>query len=143
MGSVPPPAAGGFDESRFKVYARVQGIPSPVSIAMSRSSTGIQIAQIQVPEGLGGSRLTVGATFDGVDVVEPKTLPIATDHWNADYMPVVAGGCAVAALAERAHPRPASSRRLMLWAAATLFLGAARVRQRSTKAAAKTPATRM
>jgi hypothetical protein len=142
-GSIPPPAAGGFDESRFRVYARVQGAPSAVSISMSRSSAGVRIAQIQVPEGLGGSRLTVGATFDGVDVVESKTLPIATDHWNADYIPAVGGGCGVAALPKSAHPRPASWRTLILWAAGTVFLGAVRVRRRSTKTAPKTRAARM
>lgn len=88
------------------------------------------MAQIEVPAGLGGSRLTVGATFDGVDVVEPKTLPIATDHWNADYLPVVGGGCAVAWLPGRAHASSSSPLRgLMLWAAGTTFLGALRGRR--------------
>jgi hypothetical protein len=130
IGSAPPPAADAFNESRLRIYAQVEGATSPVSISISRSSVGVRMAQIEVPAGLGGSRLTVGATFDGVDVVEPKTLPIATDHWNADYLPVVGGGCAVAWLPERAYASSSSPlRRLMLWAAGTTFLGALRGRR--------------
>jgi RNA polymerase sigma-70 factor, ECF subfamily len=42
-------------------------------------------------------RLTVGATFDGVDIVDPKSVPIATDEWLAEYPPRAMGGCAVSA----------------------------------------------
>jgi hypothetical protein len=129
--SAPPVAAGGFDESRFAVYARVDGsggAPAAVSVSISRSSPGVRIASILIPPGLGGSQLTVGATFDGVDVVQSKTLPIATDHWNADYVPVIAGGCTVSS----AQPKPTNETRsgLMLLVACTAFLGGLRSKRR-------------
>jgi MYXO-CTERM domain-containing protein len=57
----------------------------------------VWVVTLNLPAGLGGSTLTVGATFDGVDVVEPRSIPIGTDAWTANYPASVAGGCAVAA----------------------------------------------
>lgn len=122
VGSSPPPVADGFEESRLSVYARITGAEAPLAVVVSRKSPGIRVATIRVPPGLGGSKLTVGALFDGVDVVQPKTLPIATDIWSADYVPAVAGGCSLAATAPRG---PGS----LIWLAAgtvTVFLGAFR-----------------
>jgi hypothetical protein len=125
LGDEPPAAAEGFDDGRFSVYARVDGTPTALSISPSRSSPGVRVASITIPSGLGGSMLTVGATFDGVDVVQPKTLPIATDHWNADYVPTAAGGCSLSPLASR----DVAPNGLMLWAAGTVFVGAFRARR--------------
>jgi MYXO-CTERM domain-containing protein len=63
--------------------------------SLVRRGPGVWLATVQLPSGHGGSKLTVGATFDGIDVVEPKSIPIATDVWEADYPPSVQGGCAV------------------------------------------------
>jgi subtilisin family serine protease len=128
VGSAPPPVADGFEESRLSVYARVEGAETPLAVVVSRKSPGIRVATIRVPAGLGGTKLTVGALFDGVDVVQPKTLPIATDIWSADYVPAVAGGCALAAT-------PARGSGSLIWlAAGTVFLGAFRVVGRSRRA---------
>ncbi len=70
---------------------------------------GVWMATIALPAGLGGSSLTVGATLDGADIADPKTIPIATDVWNAEYAPSLTGGCA-----ESPGPLPAN-------AAAALF----------------------
>lgn len=134
-GSGPPLAAQGFEESRFSVYARVDGsagLPGATSISISRSSPGVRVATITIPPGLGGTALTVGATFDGVDVVQSKTLPIATDHWNADYLPVITGGCSVSPL----FPAPTRNRgsSLMLWAGGTVVLGRFRSKRRGSLA---------
>jgi len=43
--------------------------------------------------GRGGQRLTVGARFDGTDIVDPLAVPIATDPWTARYSSSVGGGC--------------------------------------------------
>ena len=49
------------------------------------------------PAGLGGSRATFGATFDGEPIVAARTVPIAADGWNAGYPSHATGsGCAVA-----------------------------------------------
>jgi subtilisin family serine protease len=125
-GAAPPAPAYGFNESRLSVYARVDDLPAATSISMSRSSAGIRVASIRVPAGLGGSKLTVGATFDGADVVPPKTIPIAADHWAADYPPAARGGCALAGSSRRA---PASGS-LILAVVGTVFLGGFRARRR-------------
>jgi subtilisin family serine protease len=125
--AAPPPPADGFDESRLNIYARVDDLPAAISISMSRGSVGVRVASIRVPAGLGGSKLTVGATFDGVDVVPPKTLPIAADHWSADYPPTVrGGGCELASSSDGATP----PRSLILAIVGTMFLGGFRARRR-------------
>jgi len=66
-----------------------------VAPPLRRAAPGVWVATLQLPAGLGGRTLIVGATFDGVDIVDPKSVPIATDAWNAAYAPSVRGGCAV------------------------------------------------
>jgi len=137
LGDEPPATAEGFDDARFSVYARVDGAPATVLVSPSRSSPGVRVVSITVPSGLGGSMLTVGATFDGVDVVQPKTLPIATDHWNADYPPTAAGGCSFSGVAWR----DAAPSGLMLWASWAVSIAAfhARRLRRATVRNAKGP----
>jgi hypothetical protein len=94
--SAAPAPADGFAQGRFAAYALVDG-SFYGSVPVQRVGPGVWVATAQLPGGLGGSTLTVGATFDGTDVVEPKSLPIATDVWNADYPPSVRGGCAIGA----------------------------------------------
>jgi hypothetical protein len=94
----PPLSADGFDPGRLAVYALVDGRSMPGAVqSLSRRGPGVWVATLQLPLGLGGSNLTVGATFDGNDVVQAKSIPIGTDAWNADYPPGVRGGCAVGA----------------------------------------------
>jgi subtilisin family serine protease len=92
-GSVAP--ADGFGAGRALVYARVDGSPLDDAIETTRRGPGVWTAAVTLPPGLGGSTLTVGATFDGSPVVTPKAIPIATDAWNARYGAVARGGCAV------------------------------------------------
>lgn len=79
------------------MYALVDGSAYAGAVqALAQRGPGVWVAEIVLPAGLGGSNLTVGATFDGSPIVLPKTVPIATDSWNADYPPHVQGGCVVA-----------------------------------------------
>jgi hypothetical protein len=55
----------------------------------------VWVATIVLPGGLGSSTLTLGATFDGAEIVAPRSLPIATDSWNGGYAGSVTGGCAM------------------------------------------------
>jgi subtilisin family serine protease len=81
-----------FDASRLQAYARVDGNGgSPLSL--TRRAPGVWFSTIQVPAGLGGHTLTIGATFDGNDIVAPKTVPIAADIWASEYETKVHGGC--------------------------------------------------
>jgi hypothetical protein len=52
---------------------------------------------VQPAAGLGGSTVTLGATFDGAPVVVPKRVPIAIDVWSAEYATNATGGCAIGA----------------------------------------------
>jgi subtilisin family serine protease len=89
--------ADGFDPARLAAYALVNGAPSAGVVPdLARRGPGVWVLTLQLPPGLGGSNLTIGATFDGADIVSPKTIPIATDSWSADYPPSVRGGCDVA-----------------------------------------------
>jgi subtilisin family serine protease len=93
----PPRPADGFGAGRLAAYALVNG--SPVSGAVEslvRRGPGVWALTLAVPGGLGGSVLTVGATFDGEDIVQPKSIPIATDAWSALYAPNIRGGCTIA-----------------------------------------------
>jgi subtilisin family serine protease len=97
-GSAGPPADG-FDARRLAVYVRVDGAPYGDAVTtLARRGPGVWIATVKLPAGLGGSMLTVGATFDGSDIVAAKSIPIATDVWNAGYPASARGGCAVAAV---------------------------------------------
>jgi hypothetical protein len=91
-----PPPADGFEDGRLAAYTRVDGRPYGGALPLARRGPGVWIASVQLPAGLGGSSLTVGATFDGAPVVGEKTVPIATDAWTAVYPASVAGGCGVA-----------------------------------------------
>jgi subtilisin family serine protease len=99
-GSGAPTPADGFADGRLAAYALVDGsFRSPVPV--QRVGPGVWLAIVRLPSGLGGSTLTLGATFDGTDIVAPKSVPIATDMWNASYPAGVRGGCAVGEARQR------------------------------------------
>lgn len=125
--------ADGIGSGRLAAYALVDGDPEQGAIqSLARRGPGVWLVTTQLPPGLGGSQLTVGVTFDGNDIVTPRTIPIATDTWDADYAGWVKGGCAASA------PHTAGS---LGWVAAALGLVAAlgrrRVSGRAEEAAAK------
>jgi uncharacterized protein (TIGR03382 family) len=95
----PGPAlpADGFAPGRLTAYAAIDGSVTPgLAGAPQRRGAGVWTIPVQLPPGLGGSRLTVGARFDGVDVVEQVSVPIATDAWTALYPSSIQGGCSAA-----------------------------------------------
>jgi subtilisin family serine protease len=90
------PLADGFVQNRLAAYALVDGRPMDGAAQLARRGPGVWVATVQLPAGLGLSQLTLGATFDGVPIVDEKTVPIATDAWTAEYPVSIRGGCAVA-----------------------------------------------
>jgi subtilisin family serine protease len=52
---------------------------------IQRRGPGVWVYAWKPPSGLGGSRATFGATFDGHPIVSPRTIPIATDRWTSGY----------------------------------------------------------
>jgi hypothetical protein len=90
--------ADGISGGRLAAYALVDGESvDGVIQSLARRGPGVWLATTQVPPGYGGSQLTVGVTLDGRDIVTPRTIPIATDTWDADYPGFAKGGCAVGA----------------------------------------------
>jgi hypothetical protein len=119
--SGPAPPADGFAGGRLAAYALVDGQPQAGGVqSLVRRGPGVWVITVSLPPGLGGRTLTVGATFDGVDIADPVELPIATDAWTASYPTTVSGGCSVGrAGGERGESGDATSAVSMaaLWAA--------------------------
>jgi subtilisin family serine protease len=93
-GSGPPPVADGFGEGRLVAHALVGGQPQQGAVqSLVRRGPGVWVGTVVLPAGLGGQTLTLGATFDGADVVRPVAMPIAVDAWSAGYPASVKGGC--------------------------------------------------
>lgn len=84
-----------FEASRLQAWVTVNGVPQPAP-PLQKLAPGLYVTTLKLPRGMGGGSLTIGASFDGADIVTPKTLPIGTDIWNAEYPTHAKGGCAVA-----------------------------------------------
>jgi hypothetical protein len=106
VSGAPDLPADGFGDGRLVAYALVDGhafgqwacVQENTSVTgpgCQRRGPGVWVISVQPPAGLGGSGLTLGATFDGVDIVDRRSVPIATDAWMGNYTPAVAGGCSV------------------------------------------------
>lgn len=84
-----------FDARRLAPVLLVDGVAVSAPPTMIRRGPGVWFFEWRPPRGLGGSRATFGATFDGAPIVASRTLPIATDSWNASYPSHALGsGCA-------------------------------------------------
>jgi len=85
-----------FDSERLKPVLLVDGMPFEGAPLLVRRGPGVWFFVWKPPAGLGGSRATFGATFDGEPIVASRTVPIASDGWNASYPSHAAGSsCAV------------------------------------------------
>lgn len=84
-----------FDTSRLRPLVMIDGVPIAVSDTptIRRHGPGLYSYSYSVPAGTGGSVLTMGATFDGGQIVAPKKVSISTDPWVARYPTHAAGGC--------------------------------------------------
>ena len=74
-----------FDKNRIAPVLLVDGQPFATPPDIIRRGPGVWFFTWKPPPGLGGSRATFGATFDGEPIVESHTVPIAADQWNAAY----------------------------------------------------------
>lgn len=85
-----------FDAQRLQPVVLVDGKPVSLAPQLNRHGPGVWVYQWTPPAGLGGSRATFGAAFDGQSIVVPRTIPIAPDRWTAAY-PSYAKGASCAA----------------------------------------------
>jgi hypothetical protein len=84
-----------FDPGRLRPVLLVDGAPVDPPPELVRRGPGLWFFVWKPPPGLGGARATFGATFDGEPVVAYRTVPVATDGWNAAYPSHAKGsGCA-------------------------------------------------
>ena len=89
-----------FDSSRLQAIARLSQTALPATIVRG-AAPGLFTFTVAIPPGHGNESLTLGATFDGADVVPEVTLPVTLDAWTAGYPPYVGGGCAFTSKAAR------------------------------------------
>lgn len=59
---------------------------------LTRRGPGVWVYTVAPPAGYGGTYATFGLELDGVPVVPPKSVPVATDPWNASYPSHATGG---------------------------------------------------
>lgn len=85
-----------FDMARLRADVRLDG-EALASPAIQRRGPGVYAYTVSVPAGHGGSVLTLGATFDGGQIVTAKTIPVAADPWLARYPVRALGGCGIGA----------------------------------------------
>jgi MYXO-CTERM domain-containing protein len=85
-----------FDARRLEPVLLVDGKPFESTPQLVRRGPGVWFFVWKPPPGLGGSRATFGARFDGAPIVASRTVPIASDRWNAAYPSHASGSsCAV------------------------------------------------
>jgi subtilisin family serine protease len=86
-----------FELARLQPVVTMLGRPVIAAPEVRRSpAPGVFSYQVVLPRGLGGRTVTLGATFDGENVVSPITIPVATDTWTANYLGEAKGACSVA-----------------------------------------------
>jgi subtilisin family serine protease len=90
-----------FDSSRLQPVVRLDNQTLSTLPTLVRRAPGLWVFTIEPPPGLGGQSVTLGATFDGVDIVQEKTIPIAADTWTASYPSQASGSCSVASSGRR------------------------------------------
>lgn len=86
-----------FDAQRLQPVLLVDGKPFSPAPELLRRGPGVWFFAWTPPAGLGGSRATFGATFDGEPIVAPRTIPIAPDRWTAVYPSYAKGSSCAAA----------------------------------------------
>jgi subtilisin family serine protease len=82
-----------FDPARLQPIALIDGVPLTPAPTLVRHAPGVWFFDVAIPVGLGGSSLSVGAAFDGQEIVARKTVPVGADIWTADYPSHARGGC--------------------------------------------------
>jgi len=93
-----------FDLSRLVPVVLVDDVPVDPPPQMYRRGPGVYFYTWTPPPGLGGSRATFGANFDGAPIVATRTVPIAPDRWTAKYPSYAKGSSCAHAPAREASP---------------------------------------
>jgi len=130
-GSADP--AGGFDPTRLAPSVRVDSVDYDRTATITSLTAGAWLIAVRLPAGLGGRTLTLGATFDGVDIVNPKSVPIAVDATLDHRVPTVMGGCSTTIPASDRAADGGASARFACAVSALFALGLLRRRGRRSR----------
>lgn len=84
-----------FDTARLNATVTIDGVPVSPAPVITRRAPGLFTYSYKAEAGNGGKLATFGATFDGVPVVAPRSIPIAADSWRALYPSRATGGCSM------------------------------------------------
>ena len=96
-----------FEPSRLRPAVTVDGLTLDTPPTLVRRGPGVWFYSLTPPAGFGGQSITFGANFDGVPIVIPRTLSVATDPWTATSPSQATGsGCTAAP----SHARPPGAR---------------------------------
>jgi hypothetical protein len=82
-----------FDDARLHAIAELASGLDLAPAIVRGEAPGLFTFTVMIPPGHANESLTLGATFDGVPVVEPATIPVALDPWTAGYPSYAEGGC--------------------------------------------------
>jgi subtilisin family serine protease len=93
-----------IDPTRLNPVVLLDGQPqsAPVVGQITRRGPGVWVYTVDPPPGFGGSYATFGLEMDGQPIVQPKSVPVATDPWNASYPSHAVGACNVHSIGARA-----------------------------------------
>jgi hypothetical protein len=118
-------AADLFEASRLQPVALLNGAPLEPAPTLARHGPGVWFYSVTAPPGFGGDTITLGATFDGQPIVRPRTIPVSTDPWTADYASQAGGtGCSCRLAPGRAARSDASS--WLAWASGLVWIASRR-----------------
>ncbi len=90
---------------------------------LTRRGPGVWVYILTPPPGYGGTYATFGLELDGVAVVAPKSVPVATDPWTASYPSRATGGACSMHVSGSADDR-------LGWAGLAVFSALVLVRRR-------------
>ncbi|MFO0664365.1 MAG: S8 family serine peptidase [Polyangiaceae bacterium] len=84
-----------FETARLTAQVTIDGTPVASPPTITRRAPGLFVYKYNATGANGGRLATFGATFDGVPIVAPRSIPIAADSWRALYPTRAKGGCSV------------------------------------------------
>lgn len=116
-----------FDQNRLAPVLLLDGEPVEAP-PLVRRGPGVWFFEWKPQPGSGGWQVTVGATFDGKPIVEPRTIPIAADTWTANYPSEASGNSCTMHTSDVGRPTPRGLGLVSLASVAGLALARRRLR---------------
>lgn len=98
-----------FDANRLQAHVQIDGQEVSPPPTLVRRGPGVWSYTFTPRTGLGGSKATFGASFDGAAIVASKTIPVGPDRWTAYYPSHSMGsGCSASSSSSSSSSWPVS-----------------------------------